>query len=304
MVTKDHPGGNPGCRIQKRRLLAKQERTLIAVMFTPRRNRNMIQAAGTTLSLIYYQTVYNLRTAHRNAVLGLILTIAQSAVFLMAFLVFYLAFGVRQSPIRGDFILFILSGIITFMLHVQTVGAVSNSHSVGNKLARHTPLTPAVLISAAALAVLYRQTVSCIAILCFYHVIVAPLEFESWPGCLAMFLLSWFCGACVGLILLGLRPWSRKTANLLTTIYQRVNMFGSGKMFVANILPGLLLPWFLWNPLFHIIDQMRGFVFINYSPLRTSPSYALWFAIAALMIGLLINFTTRKYESISWGAAA
>lgn len=31
--------------------------------------------------------------------------------------------------------------------------------------------------------------------------------------------------------------------------------------------------------------------------------YPLWFAIAALMVGLLINFTTRKYESISWSAA-
>lgn len=273
-------------------------------MFTPHQNRNMLEAAGATLGLIYHQTVYNLRTEHRNAIVGLLLTILQSAVFLMAFLLLYLILGIRQSPIRGDFVLFILSGIMMFMLHVQTVGAVSSSHSLSNNLAKHTPLNPAILISAAALAVLYRQTISCIAILWLYHVLLTPLNIENWPGCLAMYLLTWFCGTCVGLILLGLRPWSPKTANLLTRIYQRVNMFASGKMFVANVLPGFLMPWFLWNPLFHIIDQMRGFIFINYSPLRTSPTYALWFALAALMIGLLINFTTRKYESLSWSAAA
>lgn len=85
----------------------------------------------------------------------------------------------------------------------------------------------------------------------------------------------------------------------MTTIFQRINMFASGKMFVANVL----LPWFAWNPLFHIIDQQRGFVFINYAPQKTDPLYALWFSLGTMMIGLLINFTTRKYESLSWGAA-
>jgi ABC-type polysaccharide/polyol phosphate export permease len=86
-------------------------------------------------------------------------------------------------------------------------------------------------------------------------------------------------------------------------VYQRVNMFASGKFFVANMIPSFILPWFAWNPLFHLIDQERGFLFINYSPHRTMLFYPLWFAIAALMVGLLINFTTRKYESISWSAA-
>jgi ABC-type polysaccharide/polyol phosphate export permease len=74
-------------------------------------------------------------------------------------------------------------------------------------------------------------------------------------------------------------------------------------MFVGNVVPNALLPWFIWNPLFHIIDQQRGYIFINYTPLKSDPLYALWFSLAAMMIGLLINFTTRKYESLSWSAA-
>ena len=74
-------------------------------------------------------------------------------------------------------------------------------------------------------------------------------------------------------------------------VYQRVNMFASGKMFVGNVLPNALLPWFIWNPLFHIIDQQRGFLFINYAPLKSDPLYGLWFSLAAMMIGLLM--TTR-----------
>lgn len=272
-------------------------------MFAPRRNQNMIEAAGSTLALIYYQTVYNLRTDHRNAIVGLLLTILQSAIFMMTFLLIYLIIGVRTSPIRADFMLYIMSGIFMFMVHVQCAGGVAGSHSISNGLLKHDAISPAVLIAAAALAVLYRQMISCIVILWIYHVLVSPVSFDYLPGSIAMYLLCWFCGGCVGLVFLGIRPWSPKGSRIVTTIYQRVNMFASGKMFVANTIPAFLLPWFIWNPLFHLIDQQRGFMFINYTPLKTSPYYPLWFSLAALMLGLLINFTTRKYESLSWGAA-
>lgn len=271
-------------------------------MFTPRQNQNMIAAAGTTLMLIYHQTVYNLRTEHRNAIVGLLLTILQTAVFMMAFLLIYLIIGMRTAPIRADFMLYIMSGILMFMVHVHCASGVAGSHSVSNGLLKHGPLNPAVLIAAAALTVLYRQMISCIAILWVYHVVMSPVSFESLPGSLAMYLLCWFTGGCVGLVFLGIRPWSPQSSKLITTVYQRVNMFASGKMFVANTLPNFILPWFIWNPLFHLIDQLRGYMFINYTPQKTDPYYALWFSLAALMIGLLINFTSRKYESLSWNA--
>lgn len=272
-------------------------------MFDQRQNRNFVQAAGTTLSLIYHQTVYNLRTEHRNPIVGLLLTILQTAIFLMAFLLIYFIIGIRNSPIRGDFMLYMMSGIFLFMVHVQTAGAVSGSHSISGALNKHQPLSPAILIASSALAVLYRQTISYIAILWLYHVLVSPVSIESWPGVLAMYLMAWFSGMCMGLIFLGIRPWSPRGSKLLTTIFQRINMFGSGKMFVANLIPNAFIAWFLWNPLFHIIDQMRGFVFINYSPHKTDPYYPLWFSLAMMVVGLLINFTTRKYESISWTAS-
>lgn len=272
-------------------------------LFDGRRNSTIIQAAATTLALIYHQTVYNLRNDHRNAIVGLLLTVLQSGLFLMAFLLIYLVMGIRNSPIRGDFIIYLLSGIFMFMVHVQASAAVAGSHSVSGALTKHEPLNPAILIGAAALGVLYRQTISCIAILWLYHVVIAPIHVDFWPGALAMYLLAWFSGACFGLVFLGIRPWSPRASKLLTTVFQRINMFASGKMFVANVLPNMLLPWFIWNPLFHIIDQQRGFLFINYTPLKTDPLYALWFSLATMMLGLLINFTTLKYESLSWSAA-
>jgi len=80
-------------------------------------------------------------------------------------------------------------------------------------------------------------------------------------------------------------------------------MVASGKMFVANMLPGSMLVMFDWNPLFHAIDQARGAVFINYTPRFTDPDFPLWFGVAFLALGLMAEFFTRKHASASWDAA-
>jgi len=79
-------------------------------------------------------------------------------------------------------------------------------------------------------------------------------------------------------------------------------MIASGKMFVANQLPRKMIDWFDWNPLFHIIDQTRGFVFINYFPHHSSVTYPLYVSLAVLMIGLMAEFYTRQNASLSWDA--
>ena len=79
-------------------------------------------------------------------------------------------------------------------------------------------------------------------------------------------------------------------------------MVASGKMFLANTLPSSMLAYFNWNPLFHIIDQARGFVFVNYNPHNSSIAYPVYLTFALLMIGLMGDFFTRKYASASWSA--
>ena len=59
---------------------------------------------------------------------------------------------------------------------------------------------------------------------------------------------------------------------------------------------------FDWNPLFHAIDQSRGYVFINYNPRYSSWEYPLTIGIILLMVGLMGEFYTRKNASISWSA--
>src|SRR5690606_38478790 len=122
------------------------------------------------LMLIYHQTVFNLRRGHRNAIVGLALTVLQSMMMIAAFMVLFLFMGLRSSPVRGDFLIFMMSGIFLYMTHIQAISAVAMSGRQAKTMSLHGPMTSAVAISAGALGVLYRQTLASLVILSAYYV--------------------------------------------------------------------------------------------------------------------------------------
>ena len=117
-----------------------------------------------------------------------------------------------------------------------------------------------------------------------------------------MFLLAWASGCAIGLVLLAAKPWVPGVVRIASTIYTRANMIASGKMFVANTLPSSMLAMFDWNPLFHTIDQARGFSFINYYPHNSTILYPIKLTIVMLLIGMMGEFVTRRSASLSWTA--
>jgi ABC-type polysaccharide/polyol phosphate export permease len=81
-----------------------------------------------------------------------------------------------------------------------------------------------------------------------------------------MLMIAWISGVALGLALPALKPWFPTGVAAMFILYMRANMIVSEKMFVANSLPSFMLAMFEWKPLFHLIDQARGFAFINYFP--------------------------------------
>jgi ABC-type polysaccharide/polyol phosphate export permease len=255
-----------------------------------------------TLDLVFHAAVHNIRKTHRNALAGLVLNIAQNAILLATFFLMFNFLGVRGTAIRGDFMLYLMSGIFLFMVHVKAVSAIAKAEGPTSSMMQHAPLTTFVTIGAAALGSLYLQVLSMFVILFLYHVLWTPIVIDDPVGALAMLLLSWLSGVGVGIVFFSLRPWSPEAVTISSTVYSRLNMVFSGKMFVANTLPGYMLAMFDWNPLFHAIDQARGFIFINYNPHFSSPTYPIWISIGLIMVGLLIESYTRRHASLSWSA--
>lgn len=271
-------------------------------MFRQQVKYSSFHSALSILELIYHATVRSVRKSHGNAIIGLVMSILQTVVLVMVFYVMFTVLGLRGNAIRGDFLLYIMSGIFLFLTHNKAVGAVMGSEGPASPMMNHAPMNTAIAITSAALGCLYIQVLSLFVVLFVYHVAFTPIEVLHPVGAFGMVLLSWFSGVAVGMVFLAIKPWFPTFVGLASQIYTRANMIASGKMFVANSLPGYMLAMFDWNPLFHCIDQARGFVFINYNPHYSSISYPLYVSLALIVIGMMGEFYTRKQASVSWGA--
>lgn len=272
-------------------------------MFQPaRRPRSGLGVALNMGELVYHSIVRSVRKSHNNAFMAIFTNMLQVIIFVLAFYIMFSVLGLRGNAIRGDFLLYIMSGIFLYMTHTKTMGAVVGSEGPASPMMQHAPMNTIISILAAAFGALYIQLLSLFMILFIYHVAFTPFVIEEPFRAFGMLMISWFTGASLGLVLLALKPWFPTFVQIFQTIYARANMIASGKMFVANTLPSFMLAMFDWNPLFHTIDQSRGDVFINYNPRYSSWEYPLTIGIVLLMVGLMGEFYTRRHASISWSA--
>ncbi|WP_371170118.1 ABC transporter permease [Aliiroseovarius sp. 2305UL8-7] len=271
-------------------------------MFEVKVNRTRFEAAVSMMSVIYHATVFGIRKTQTNAIIALLVNITQTLMLVAVFFVMMSVMGLRGSAVRGDFLLYILSGVFMFMSNIKVLNAVFKAASSTSALMLHSPMNTLVSIISTAIGSLYIQVLSVFCVLSVYSLAVRPIEIYDPAGAFAMLLLAWFNGISVGVVFLALRPWFPQFTEIATTFYTRANMFASGKMLLGNTIPSVMLVLFTWNPLFHIIDQTRGYVFINYNPHYSNATYPLVVSCVLLVLGMMGESYTRRHASISWSA--
>ncbi|GAA6176072.1 ABC transporter permease [Sulfitobacter pacificus] len=252
--------------------------------------------------LVYHSIVRSVRKQHNNAFIAIGINVMQTAMFVAAFYLMFTILGAKGAAIRGDFLVYLMTGIFLYLTHIKAIGSVMGAEGPASPMMQHAPMNTIIAILSGALGALYIQVLSLFLVLFAYHVAWSPISIDQPVNAFLMVVLSWFTGCSLGLVFLAIKPWFPAFVALASQLYQRANMLASGKMFVANTLPGYMLAMFDWNPLFHTIDQARGFAFINYNPRYSNWEYAFWVAIVLIMIGLMGEFYTRRHASLSWNA--
>ena len=266
------------------------------------KNRNLGEAASSLLELVYHCTVRDVRMASGNASLGLAIVLIQNIALMAVMYVVYSLFGgLRAVAIRGDFIVYLVTGIFLLMTHNRVLNAVMKSGTATSAMMHHAPMTPVVSVAAASLSVLYQQLMSGLIIYAAVHIWKGKFPLADPAGLIVPFLLAWSTGIAVGLIFKGLLPFAPRLITTLSRVYRIANMFTSGKLLPANYMGANLIGWFAWNPLLHCIDQARGAAFVNYFPRHTNLNYPFWFTAALILLGLMVDFWLRRNMSLSWG---
>ena len=264
-------------------------------------NRSLFAASSAFMELLYHSIVRNTRKSSGNATLGLGIEILQSLIMLLIFFALFTILGMRSMAIRGDFIIFLLTGIFLFLAHNKAVKSAMGAVSPLGGLTLHTPINSLLNIMASVLSGLYLQILGFSLILLVVHILRGGLEFYNPAGLIFPFFMAWASGIAIGLMFGVLTPFAPKFIPMVAMMYRRANMITSGKMLPANYMSASMVAWFDWNPLFHSIDQARGAAFVNYFPRNTNMEYPVYLSLSLVMIAMMIEFWLRKNMSASWG---
>lgn len=255
------------------------------------------------MSLSYHGAVKDVRSQHRNALVGLFMEMFQSLSMVAFFALFIIVLSRGANlGVRGNFILYVMTGVFLYMCHIKAMQKVVQSGKPTNPMLQHAPVTTLLNIVSASLGGLYLQVLSIGVLLFITHMAWEPVEFYDLKRAGLCFFIAWFSGFCVGILFVSLGVFFPQPVVILSVIYARINMIFSGKMVLASTLPAMILPAFSWNPLFHAIDQARGATFINYTAKVTSLEYAIWCSVGVMIVGFMIEHWGRKYASESWNS--
>ncbi|MCF6273161.1 MAG: ABC transporter permease [Rhodobacteraceae bacterium] len=250
------------------------------------------------LDLIYQSIVREVRTQSGSATFGILKEVGQITMFMAFFYVLYIFMG-RSVAIRGDFMMYLLTGIVLMLTHMRAIGSVRSASNATSAIMQHAPMTVILSILANALAGLYLQFVAVAFVVLVLWIFGMNLEVDRPSGLVLPVFFSWASGISIGLLFMVATPLAPGFFNAFGSMYLRLQMITSGKFIPAAYMPSALVVYFAWNPLFHTIDQARQATFINYSSDVTSMSYPIWFTVVALLLGLMGEFWSRKNLSKS-----
>ena len=122
------------------------------------------------------------------------MNIFQTLILVAAFYFMFDMLGMRGTAVRGDFMLYVMSGIFLFLTHTKAMGAVSGAEGPTSAMMKHAPMNTVVAIASAALGVaLHPDPVAgggAVRLPCRLH----PDHHRQSDGAMAMLLLSWFYG--------------------------------------------------------------------------------------------------------------
>lgn len=248
------------------------------------------------LALVYSLVVRDLRAEHKNAALGILISVGQPLVMGLVFYAVMELLGGGMNKLRGDTLTFVLVGFACFFAHIRSVSAVGGALKLD--MLKHQRLSLFLMIWVKAFGALYKTILTVVILVALNYLVRDVYEMQDMLLFIWAFLWCWLGGVGVGVVFLAATRYLT-WGGLLQTAYIRVMFFTSGKFFVASSLPGYTRPYMDWNPLFHLLDQARDATFLNYTARTTD----LWYAVGVYCAILVLAALLENYVRVNFSAS-
>lgn len=201
----------------------------------------------------------------------------------------------RQPQLGENFIMFYATGLMPYNLYSNVSARVANSLSYSNRLLSYPRVTIIdALLARFLLNVLLQGLISYLVISTIMLLTDTGTQLEMGPVLLG-FSMAAALAFGMGTLncFLGTRfPLWGAVWGVLT----RPLLFLSGVLILVESVPDPYGDWLKWNPLSHVVAEVREGFYYGYDPRWVDPAYTFLIALAAGAVGLL--FLWRYYRDI------
>jgi capsular polysaccharide transport system permease protein len=194
---------------------------------------------------------------------------------------------IRHPSLGTSFILFYATGFMPFSVYQSIQNTVSRALNFSRPLLMYPSVTWLdALIARAALNILTGVMVSYLLLAGIVLVDRTSAVIDIGPVILAMVMTA-LLGVGVGAfncLLIGMFPaWE-----IIWSIISRPLFLASGILFLFEDLPRSIQTFLWYNPLLHIVGEMRRGFYPMYSPQYVSPAYVILLSLGLLAFSLVL----------------
>ena len=130
----------------------------------------------------------------------------QTIISILTFHSIFQPIGRRTSSIKGDYMLYIISGIAMHITHNSAVMVVAGAEGPTSTILQLAPMNTLISTCPSALRALYTQVITLSKILSIQHPAINPVCIDYLIATFGIFLVSWFTVVAVSMILLAMTP--------------------------------------------------------------------------------------------------
>ena len=255
-----------------------------------------LQALSVQGRVISALTLRETRSRYGNSKLGFFWALFEPAAHVAVFIAIFGSLG-RSTPVGDSMGVFILTGIVPWLLYSNTVNQVMNGLIANKSLLGYPQVMPMdITIS----RVILEFSSLFLVMLVFIGIAIytgTTIKIDNFLVIMQATGLIIMLGAGVGMINTAILHSLPSYKNIYSAL-SRPLYFMSGVFFTADFLSPEAFAILGYNPLLHLMDWFRTGFFTSFNSTVYDPTYATATTLAVFTIGLIVERATRKKARI------
>lgn len=250
------------------------------------------QALKTQGRVISALTLRETRSRYGNSRLGFFWALFEPFAHIIVFIGIFSALG-RATPIGENMGLFILTGIIPWLLYSNTVGKIMSGLSSNKSLLGYPQVMPLDI----TISRLILEFSTLLLVMLFFLGVASfmgtSIRIDSFLEVLKATGLILLLASGVGMINGAIVPHYPSYSSIFRA-FSRPLYFISGVFFTASFLSPEVYAFIDFNPMLHLIEWFRSGFYPNFDSDLYDADYAVYVCVSIFAIGLFIERISSK----------